>query len=76
MHSLQLKAALEERLAFYSRLMEKLSKAIEQEDAERIVYYQGLEQETLKSLTNPRAMHLRTFPGYWPLPRSYSWAAF
>jgi hypothetical protein len=52
MHSLQLKAALEERLAFYSRLMEKLSKAIEQEDAERIEYYQGLEQETLKSLTN------------------------
>jgi hypothetical protein len=32
--------------------MERLKQSIEEEDAERIEYYRGLEQETLRSLAN------------------------
>ncbi len=48
----QLKTTLEERLSFYENLMKHLKQSIEEEDAERIEFYRGLEQETLKSLIN------------------------
>lgn len=48
----QLKTTLEDRLAFYETLMERLKQSIEEENAERIEYYRGLEQETLRSLMN------------------------
>jgi hypothetical protein len=52
MYSRQLKTALQERLSFYEGLMERLRQSIEAEDSERIEYYRGLEQETLRSLSN------------------------
>lgn len=52
MYSRQLKTLLEERLSFYEGLMERLRQSIEEEDSERIEYYRGLEQETLRSLVN------------------------
>ncbi|MCX7787671.1 MAG: hypothetical protein N2442_08225 [Spirochaetes bacterium] len=52
MYSRQLKTTLEERLSFYETLMERLKKSIEEEDVERVEYYRGLEQETLRSLVS------------------------
>jgi len=52
LYTRQLKATLEERLSFYETLMERLKQSIEEEDVERIEYYRGLEQETLRSLVN------------------------
>ncbi|GAB4368455.1 MAG: hypothetical protein Kow009_05230 [Spirochaetales bacterium] len=52
MYHRQLKALLEERLTFYENLMNRLAESIEEEDTDRIEYYQGLEQETLRSLAN------------------------
>lgn len=52
MYNRQLKTLLEERLCFYEGLMDRLRQSIEEEDSERIEYYRGLEQETLRSLVN------------------------
>lgn len=66
MYHRQLKIALEERLSFYEGLMERLRQSIEEEDSERIEYYRGLEQETLRSLSNLEkciaALSQRTLP--------------
>ncbi|MFQ3621237.1 MAG: hypothetical protein SNJ78_09890 [Spirochaetales bacterium] len=47
-----LKSLLEERLTFYNSLMDRLKETIDQEEIERLSYYQGLEQETLKSIAS------------------------